>query len=77
MNVGELKEALKNADDEMLVKVCVDTPAGWECPDGCAIGIKAAHHGIDWHTHEILIVPEFMLDIHDVEAWGKPVKEEG
>ena len=76
MTVRELKEILNHADPEEVVKICVNTPAGWVCPDGCAVDIKAAHHGIDWHTCEILLVPLNQLDIHDVEAWEKPVQEE-
>ena len=75
MTVRELKEFLNRADPDSVVKVCVNTPAGWVCPDGCAVDIKAAYHGIDWHTHEIMLVPMFALDIHDVDAWGKPPKE--
>ena len=76
MTVKELKEVLDTAEPDWPVKVCVNTPAGWVCPDGCAIAIKSANHGIDWHTNEILIVPEFKLDIHDIEEWGRPQKEE-
>ncbi len=76
MTVRELKEVLEHADPDNLVKVCVNTPGGWICPDGCAVDIKAAYHGIDFHEREILLSPLHKLDIHDVEEWGKPVKEE-
>lgn len=76
MTVKELKEVIDGAEPDMPVKVCVNTPAGWVCPDGCAIGLKSAHYGIDWHMHEILLVPAFKLDIHDVEEWRRPHKEE-
>ena len=77
MTVRELREVLNHADPEEVVKICVNTPGGWVCPDGCAVDIKAAHHGIDWHTCEILLVPLNQLDIHDVDEWsGKPKKEQ-
>ena len=76
MTVKELKEVLDTAEPDWPVKVCVNTPAGWVCPDGCAIAIKSANHGIDWHTNEILLVPHCKLDIHDIEEWKKPHKEE-
>lgn len=75
MTVRELREVLNRADPEEVVKICVNTPGGWVCPDGCAVDIKAAYHGIDFHTQEILLVPLHKLDIHDVEEWEKPVKE--
>lgn len=76
MTVRELKEFLEHADPDNLVKVCVNTPGGWICPDGCVVDVKAAYRGIDWHGDEILLAPLHELDIHDVEEWGKPVKEE-
>ena len=77
MTVRELREVLNHADPEEVVKICVNTPAGWVCPDGCAVDIKAAHHGIDWHQGQVLIAPKHKLDIHDVDEWsGKPKKEQ-
>ena len=76
MTVRELREVLNRANPEEVVKICVNTPGGWICPDGCAVDIKAVYHGIDFHTQEILLVPLHKLDIHDVEEWGKPVQEE-
>ncbi len=76
MTVKELKEILDTAKPDMLVKICVNTPTGWVCPDGCAIGLKSAHHGFDWHAHEILLVPNFKLDIHDTEKWENPLVED-
>lgn len=77
MTVRELREVLNHADPEEVVKICVNTPGGWVCPDGCAVDIKAAYHGIDWHTCEILLVPLNQLDIHDVDEWsGKSKKEQ-
>ena len=76
MTVKELKEVLDTAEPDWPVKVCVNTPAGWVCPDGCAITIKSANHGIDWHTNEILLVPHCKLDIHDIEEWKKPPHKE-
>ena len=76
MTVRDLKEFLNHSDPDSQVKICVNTPGGWVCPDGCAVDIKAAYHGIDWHTCEILLVPLNQLDIHDVDEWsGKPKKE--
>lgn len=76
MTVRELREVLNRADPEEVVKICVNTPGGWVCPDGCAVDIKAAYHGIDWHTFEILLVPMFALDIHDVDSWKNPSRKE-
>lgn len=77
MTVRDLKEFLNHSDPDSQVKICVNTPGGWVCPDGCAVDIKAAYHGIDWHTCEILLVPLNQLDIHDVDEWsGKHVEKE-
>ena len=71
MTVKELRDVLDNLDPFMTVKVCVNTPAGWMCPDGCAIGVKTAICGMDWHMNDLLIVPSVKLDIHDISAWEK------
>ena len=71
MKAKELKEIIDRLDPESEVKVCVNTPGGWICPDGCTVGIKDVGNGFDWHAGEILIVPEHKLDIHDVEEWKR------
>ena len=79
MTVKELKDVLNLMDDDSDVKICVNTPGGWVCPDGCAIDINGVYMGIDWHQGEVLIAPKHKLDIHDVEAWVRnatPPKEE-
>ena len=76
MTVRELKEILNHADPDQLVSICVNSPSGWVCPDGCTVEVKAAYRGIDWHCNEILLAPLHKLDIHDVEEWEKPVKKE-
>ena len=77
MTVKELKDALELMDNDAKVGICVNEPAGWICPDGCVVDVDSIHMGFDWHQGEVLLVPKHKLDIHDVEAWGKPVKEEG
>ena len=76
MTVKELKDVLELMDDDAKVGICVNTPAGWVCPDGCVVDVDSVCMGIDWHQGEVLVVPKHKLDIHDVEEWGKPVKEE-
>ena len=77
MTVRELKEILNHADPDQLVSICVNSPSGWVCPDGCTVEVKAAYRGIDWHGNEILLAPMYKLDIHDVDEWsGKPKKEQ-
>lgn len=76
MTVKELKDVLNLMDDDSEVKICVNTPGGWVCPDGCAIDINGVYMGIDWHQGQVLIAPKHKLDIHDVDEWsGKPKKE--
>jgi len=62
MTVRDLKEALEHAADEQEVKICIETPSGWVCPDGCVVNVKyVAPRGIDWHARETLLYPEFEL----------------
>ena len=70
MTVRELKEILNHVDPDRLVSICVNTPSGWVCPDGCTVEVKSAHCGIDWHGNEILLAPMYKLDIHDVNEWA-------
>jgi len=76
MKVKELKEILGHMGDDATVSICVREPVGWICPDGAVVGVKNVTCGFDWHTGEVLIVPEHELDIHDVDEWsGKKRKE--
>ena len=70
MTAGSLKKILDDVDPACRVTISVNTPGGWICPDGCTIEVKAAHHGIDWHMQEVIIVPEHALDIHDISSWA-------
>ena len=76
MTVKELKTVLDEMEPDLKVGICVNTPGGWVCPDGCVVGVKLATRGIDWHGWEVLLVPEHKLDIHDVEEWAHPRKED-
>lgn len=77
MTVKELKDVLNLMDDDSEVKICVNEPAGWMCPDGATVDINGVYMGIDWHQGEVLIAPKHKLDIHDVDEWsGKPKKEQ-
>lgn len=76
MTVKELKDVLNLMDDDSEVKICVNEPAGWICPDGATVDINRVYMGIDWHQGQVLISPKHKLDIHDVDEWsGKPKKE--
>jgi hypothetical protein len=70
MTVKELKSILEGMGDDAEVSICVREPAGWICPDGAVVGVKNVTAGFDWHSGEVLIVPEHKLDIHDVESWS-------
>lgn len=77
MKVKELKEILGHMEDDATVGICVREPAGWICPDGAVVGVKNVTCGFDWHSGEVLIIPEHKLDIQDVEAWsGRKTKPE-
>ena len=76
MTVKELKDVLELMDDDVKVGICVNSPSGWVCPDGCVVDVDSVCMGIDWHQGEVLVVPKHKLDIHDVEEWsGKKRKE--
>ena len=77
MTVAELIEVLTNFNADDKVSICVREPAGWICPDGAVVGVKNVTCGFDWHSGEVLIVPEHKLDIHDVDEWsGRKTKPE-
>ena len=71
MTVGMLKDMLKDVPDDMSVEICVNTPAGYVCPDGAVVGVKMAMRGMDWHMGDFLLVPTNKLDIHDVGKWAR------
>ena len=76
MTVKELKDVLNLMDDDSEVKICVNEPAGWICPDGATVDIKGVYMGIDWHQGRVLIAPKRRLDIHEEEPETKPGKKE-
>ena len=77
MTVSELKGVLERMDDDAIVKICVQEPAGWICPDGATVDVDSVYMGFDWHQGDVLVVPKHKLDIHDVEAWsGRKTKPE-
>lgn len=77
MTVKELKEVLDRAHDDQEVVICVETPSGYVCPDGAVVGIKiACSRGIDWHSHECLLIPEYKLQIANVEKWANRENED-
>jgi len=72
MTVKELKEALNRCHDDMEVSVRIETPGGLVCPDGAVCDVFRACRGIDWHGHELLIIPKYKLklvDEEEVEKW--------
>ena len=77
MTVKELKDVLNLMDDDSEVKICVNEPAGWICPDGATVDIKGVYMGFDWHQGQVLISPLHKLDIHDVDEWSGKAKKEG
>lgn len=76
MTVKELKSRLEGMEDDAQVNICVETPGGWLCPDGDTVGIKGVYPGFDWHMGEVLVLPEYKLNIKNVEAWSKRKEEE-
>ena len=76
MTVKELKDVLELMDDDARVVICANTPAGWVCPDGAVVDVDSVYMGFDWHQGKVLVVPKHSLDIHDVEEWAKPHKED-
>ena len=75
MTVKELKCSLEGMEDDAQVSICVETPAGWVCPDGATVGVKGVYPGFDWHMGEVLVVPEYNLSVSNVEAWGGKKEE--
>lgn len=76
MKVKELIKILEKSDPENEVSISVNTPGGFICPDGAMIGIKTAcSRGIDWHGHEAILIPEYSLDVHDIDAWASRKNE--
>ena len=70
MTVKELKSVLELMNDDAPVKIRVNEPAGWMCPDGCVVDVDGVCTGFDWHQGEVLVVPKHNLDIHDIEEWS-------
>lgn len=70
MNVFELRKILESVPGSNEVRVCINEPPGWICPDGATVGLKMAiEEGIDWHQGHTLLVPEFRLDIANPDDW--------
>lgn len=69
MKVKELKEMLNGVDDDMNVVISVNTPGGYVCPDGAVVSVKRATLGIDWHGYDFMLIPEFKLDVSNINEW--------
>lgn len=69
MTIGKLKELIADMDDNLEVKIEVETPKGMVCPDGATVGVGTIYHGFDWHSRYAIIVPEYRLKIKDVLKW--------
>lgn len=73
MTVGELKKALEEVPDFLIVQVCVETPGAYVCPDGATVDVRMAVEGMDWHMSDFLIIPKYRLKLKDedeVEKWA-------
>ena len=69
MTIGKLKELISDMDDDLEVKIDVETPKGMVCPDGATVGVRTIHRGIDWHYKYAIIISEYRLKIKDVLKW--------
>ena len=69
MTIGKLKELISDMDDDLEVKIDVETPKGMVCPDGATVGVRTIHRGIDWQYKYAIIIPEYRLKIKDVLKW--------
>lgn len=77
MTLGELKDIVKDMPDDLEVKVCVETPGGWVCPDGATVDVKFATQGFDWHMGDFLIVPMNAIRVKNVDNWAHRVDDWG
>lgn len=72
MTVGEVKKLLDRHPDDMPIRISIETPAGFVCPDGALCDIRLVTRGIDWHGHEVIVIPSYRLRLRDdaeVEKW--------
>ena len=69
MTIGKLKELISDMDDDLEVKIDVETPKGMVCPDGATVGVGTIYRGIDCQYKYAIIVPEYRLKIKDVLKW--------
>lgn len=72
MTVGEVKKLLDGHPDDMPVRISIETPPGFVCPDGALCDIRLVARGIDWHGHEVIVVPRYELRLRDdaeVDKW--------
>lgn len=69
MTIGKLKELIADMNDNLEVKIEVETPNGMVCPDGATVGVGTIYHGFDWHSGYAIMVPEYRLNIKDVLKW--------
>ena len=69
MTIGRLKELISDMDDNLEVKIEVESPKGFVCPDGATVGVRTIHRGIDWHYKYAIIIPEYRMKIKDVLKW--------
>ena len=76
MTVRELREVLNHADPEEVVKICVNTPGGWVCPDGCA-GVRGSGSTIPRPASTTLWMGltgmplNGQIDFHKKEQWTR------
>lgn len=68
MTVGELKNCLKDLNDDMNVEICIETPGGFVCPDGATCSLHKAVEGFDWHMNELLLIPRYRLRLCESET---------
>lgn len=69
MTIGKLKELIADKDDDLEVRIEVETPEGLVCPDGATMGVRTIYHGFDWHSRFAVIVPEYRLKVKNVPKW--------
>lgn len=74
MTVGDLKKALARHPDDMTVRISIETPGGFVCPDGAVCDVNRVGRGIDWRSHELMIYPKYRLCLRDgagVKKWSR------
>lgn len=69
MTIGRLKKLISDMDDNLEVRIEVESPKGMVCPDGATVGVGTIYREIDWHYKYAIIVPEYRLKVKDVLKW--------